>query len=754
MRLKVMLTVAAVCAAVVSVTGAAAAPPSSVVYDATPSPLPANVASLGYEATSTSEFGDYVHLGGTDRRLKTITVTMSDWALYADYASDARYMGNPATWTHPITVNVYSDHLNGDGVPDTLLASKTETITIPWRPVADPTCPGGTAWRAGDGNCYNGIAFNATFDLGSQKVTLPDDVIVGIAYNTADYGAAPIHQGGPYNSLNVGVPAAQTASVGSDANADNVFWSTSYGPFYADGGAGGVGKFRTDTNWTPNGTVAFQITAGPLCTTVCYVDAATGDDANGGTSASDAMKTIQAAVNQVSPAGTVIVAAGSYAENVAVSKSVTINGAQAGTAVAGRTFGAASESTLTGQVVVTAANVTLDGFSFTGPGLDNGVILKTAANGAVVQNDIFDTYGGVSYPDPVQAVYLENGPDNVTVTGNRISNVQSGGGSAKGVYVGDSTANNTSDATVISNNVISGITGGAAKGGYGIQDNNIVGMTNAVITGNTISGLSGKWAHAIGLERDTPNVSVTFNTISGLTPTTADKIAIWFEDNPSFATGTVNRNSLAVGGAAYGIAVAGGSGTVDGTCNWWGALDGPGPIGSGSGSLVGPNIAFGGWLASSDLNGLCAGGTALNMKQSVLIDIQGQGPVNKDTDKKIADAISHLTKSVNNGAWSADGNHLSDVKGADAVFNEEKEAVKALKSIKSPSSALAASIASWQNSLAGADRLLATTAIADGGSAADLNKANTELGKGDTDRANGKYDTAIDHYKNAWKALN
>jgi len=241
-----------------------AAPPSATtVYNAVTSPLPPNVASVGFEATSTSEFGDYVHLAGTDRVLDKVTVTMSDWALYSDYASNPSYVGNLATWSHPITVKVYSNHLGSNGAPDTLLATKTENVTIPWRPAADPTCAGGTAWRAGDSNCYNGIAFNAVFDLSSPSVTLPNDVIVGIAYNTADYGLAPIHAAGPYNSLNVGVPTGGTATVGSDDNVDNVFQNTSYAGFYADGGTAGVGIFRQDTNWTPNGTVALKITATP-----------------------------------------------------------------------------------------------------------------------------------------------------------------------------------------------------------------------------------------------------------------------------------------------------------------------------------------------------------------------------------------------------------------------------------------------------------------------------------------------------------
>lgn len=242
------------------VNAAQAAPPAATtVYDATPSPLPPNVPSVGFQATSTSEFGDSVHLSGTDRVLNKVTVTMSDWALFSDYTSDSRYSGNATTWSHPITVNVYSSSLGANGAPDELLATQTENVTIPWRPEADPAC--GTGWKASDGQCYNGIAFNAVFDLSSPSVTLPNDVIVGIVYNTQSYGAAPMDVSGPYSSLNVGVPTGGTATVGTDDNTDNVFVNTSHAPFYTDGGLAGVGIFRQDTNWAPNGTVAIKITA-------------------------------------------------------------------------------------------------------------------------------------------------------------------------------------------------------------------------------------------------------------------------------------------------------------------------------------------------------------------------------------------------------------------------------------------------------------------------------------------------------------
>ena len=242
------------------VNAAQAAPPSATtVYDAIPNPLPPNMASQPFQAQQTAEFGDYVHLGGTNRVLNTVTVTMSDWALYSTYASNTHYSGNTATWTHPITLNVYSNHLGTNGAPDTVLATTTENITIPWRPEASTAC--GTAWKASDGNCYNGIAFNAAFDLSSLNVTLPNDVIVGVAYNTQTYGSNPLGVDGPYNSLNVGVEGA--ATVGTDNNTDNVFWNTSTAAYYTDGGLAGVGIFRQDTGWTPYGTVPLKITATP-----------------------------------------------------------------------------------------------------------------------------------------------------------------------------------------------------------------------------------------------------------------------------------------------------------------------------------------------------------------------------------------------------------------------------------------------------------------------------------------------------------
>ena len=76
-----------------------------------------------------------------------------------------------------------------------------------------------------------------------------------------------------------------------------------------------------------------QPAAAAACTAVCYVDGTIGNDANDGDTAATAKKTIQAAVNQVTAGGQVIVAAGTYAQDVSVGKALTLTGAGPATTI-------------------------------------------------------------------------------------------------------------------------------------------------------------------------------------------------------------------------------------------------------------------------------------------------------------------------------------------------------------------------------------------------------------------------------------
>jgi len=228
---------------------------AATIYDSIPGSLPPNVPSLGYQATQTSEFGDLIQFGGANRVLKQVRLVMSDWALASDYPSFPGSAG--PTWDHPLTLNLYNvDNSGPNPAPGTLIATRTQTFAIPWRPPADPTCPGGTAWRASDGNCYNGLAFTVVFDFTGTPV--PNQIIYGVAFNTETWGYNPIGTPGPYVSLNFGL-ANQPPTVGSNPFPDTAYWNTQTAANYSDGGAGGVGIFRRDTNWTPfSGAVSFE----------------------------------------------------------------------------------------------------------------------------------------------------------------------------------------------------------------------------------------------------------------------------------------------------------------------------------------------------------------------------------------------------------------------------------------------------------------------------------------------------------------
>jgi hypothetical protein len=337
--------------------------------------------------------------------------------------------------------------------------------------------------------------------------------------------------------------------------------------------------------------------------------------------------TIQAAVND--PGCTTInVAPGAYSENVIIPRALTLNGAQAGIDARGRV---GAESTVTGANPIganpvfntQAAGVKVDGFTVRNPITQFaaiGIAVKTAGNNAVITNNIID---GITTPDTTgngtaQAIYLENGPDGVSITQNAMRNIQSNR-SAKGVTIGDAASTNPSVNTLIEDNSISNVTSDT-RGAYGISINNGNGSTansGLKVLGNTISNLTGGgWVHAIGLEGNTPGVVVEDNDISSLndlTPTVpSDSIAVFFENNPSFSTAEVHHNNFNLTPASYGIAVhpALTGGSVDGECNWWNSVTGPTSTSNpgGTGAQVSPGVDYAPWLIAPAPEGACIGG--------------------------------------------------------------------------------------------------------------------------------------------------
>jgi hypothetical protein len=348
--------------------------------------------------------------------------------------------------------------------------------------------------------------------------------------------------------------------------------------------------------------------------------------------------TIGTAEADAMPNDVIQVCPGPYAENVLVDvMNLTLLGAQAENPVAMRAFGGLLESTVTGTnptagvpvFQVAATNVTIDGFSVTNSVVSGdafGIGVRVTGSDAVIANNIVHV---VTTPDPngaAQAIYLQNGPDRVSILGNDLKYVQSNR-SAKGVFVGDAGSADPSMNVLIEGNSITNITSVqlppsniSARGAYGVLINNgssnmnPTNNTGLEIRNNTINNLSSLgWVHAIGLEANTPNVVVRDNSIAALVSPSPDKVAVFFEANPSYATGSVNQNNFNVTSAAYGIAHHPfnnpGTGDVNGTCNWWGDPNGPGPVGpSLAGAKVSPRVDFTPWLVAPAPGGVCAGG--------------------------------------------------------------------------------------------------------------------------------------------------
>jgi hypothetical protein len=246
-------------------------PPGSVVYDNIPDKVPGNVPSIGFEATSTSELGSQIGLDGSQRKDPKVKVLMSSWACKSGTWQGKNCITNPgSTFTHPVTLNVYK--VNSDDSVGPLIKTVTKTFTMPYRPTADD----GTNCKDANGNptgewwdgttCNNGKAFTISFDL--DHVTLPDDVILGVAYNTTNHGAAPIGttacnstaQGCPYDALNVGTNPTPTVGTSEPSNND-AYYNTSVASFYCDSGAGGTGTFRLDSGCWTGYLPAFQVEA-------------------------------------------------------------------------------------------------------------------------------------------------------------------------------------------------------------------------------------------------------------------------------------------------------------------------------------------------------------------------------------------------------------------------------------------------------------------------------------------------------------
>jgi hypothetical protein len=247
----------ATCAVIAAGAGTAGA---ALVYNNIPSPLPGNLPSQAFEATSTSEVGGQVQLAGTQRKNPTLTVTMSSWACQNLKSGSACSTTHGSTFEWPITVNVYE--VGPGDQPGAKIATQTNTFAIPYRPSPNKKCPLTSEGVVGWGpKCYSGKTHNIKFQLAG--VTLPTKAIIGVAYNTSDYGYSPTH--GPdigQNSLNVAArePGETGPSVGAYPRPADAYLNSTWSGAYCNG-AEGTGTFRLDAGCWTGYQLAFKVQA-------------------------------------------------------------------------------------------------------------------------------------------------------------------------------------------------------------------------------------------------------------------------------------------------------------------------------------------------------------------------------------------------------------------------------------------------------------------------------------------------------------
>lgn len=358
-------------------------------------------------------------------------------------------------------------------------------------------------------------------------------------------------------------------------------------------------------------------------------------------SCDDSHATIQAAINDSVAGDTVLVAPGTYVENLTVDVDITLQGAQAGVDARGRVPGAPNPATeaiiapasLVGLTLITgSAGTTIDGFSFLGGtrAIESG---SGPLDGLTIQNNHIAefTNGGIFLNDAGTDITLfQNVVDGTLKTGGgglihldtdnfagfRLeNNIIRNGNTGTGLFVdgNENVVASVARAPRISGNLIidnnTGMNLGSRSFDGGVAgafiENNIFesnnfdglqgGPQNATIQynlfrGNGRSGLALTSFGNAGVDRGAQNLAITCNDFSGNVVE-----AIFFSSSQAvgtIATNQAHNNNIAgntVGATYNGIE------TINVDNNWWGSATGPtvasNPGGTGD-SLAGTGAAF------------------------------------------------------------------------------------------------------------------------------------------------------------------
>ena len=332
--------------------------------------------------------------------------------------------------------------------------------------------------------------------------------------------------------------------------------------------------------------------------------------------------TIQAAVN-ASGCATINVAPGSYTENVTILRALTLRGAQAGhDARAPRGSESAINGGLGPDVTISANSVTVDGFTLNGP-VSSGtaaIVMQTGNSGETIKNNIVNNPGRAASFTTSNTVFYQN---LVKSTPTATDGFQGNSTPVQNVVLADNTfggataASYNADITIIEGNSNIVVTGNKSNG-----DGTLIALfktNHALVAGNTVKGDPSSSAIFIG--GGNSNIVVDCNTVSsagsGVNVTNiigSPNSAVTIVGNNLHNNGNgvkvgaagvtaagavvANRNRL-TGNTAFGVNNLSAF-NVNATNNWWGASNGPGPVGPGTGDKVTPNVTYAPWLRNAN----------------------------------------------------------------------------------------------------------------------------------------------------------
>lgn len=318
--------------------------------------------------------------------------------------------------------------------------------------------------------------------------------------------------------------------------------------------------------------------------------------------------------------GTITARAGTYTGNIAINRSLTLKGAQAGvdaTKAARSAVRLASgpdfsnESVIAGTVTISAPSVTLDGFTVdTGTNAFGVNLTGTYADYHVLNNVIRDNSYGV----------LLNGTDTSaasTILKNAFINNNKGteghGVSAQGLtknltisgnyFAGNYNGSNNSE-SVNFYGLPDGHHSTISVSDNTLNDSSLVfgSMDGLTVTDNSVHMADMADNAALFIAGDVQGATITDNTLYGTHRSVY--IAPNFFSIATASAGIVIRKNQLLG-ADTGIEIADGryTGTLDATLNWWGNVSGPtistNPNGTGS-AIVGTSpVIFNPWYINS-----------------------------------------------------------------------------------------------------------------------------------------------------------